>query len=96
VVCLLEPAQLDKYYVSGGLGLPGGGLIEYYELQGLIVRRKGMTDYQRPTENELQEVLQYFDQLPAPVLLHCSAGIDRTTPTAAFIVERRGGVKSAG
>src|SRR5437867_11252475 len=24
VVCLLEPAQLDKYYIRGGLDLPGG------------------------------------------------------------------------
>lgn len=92
VICLLQPAQLDKYYVRGGLGLPGGGLIEYYELQGLVLRRRGMTDYQRPADDEMREVLQYFDQLPVPVLLHCSAGIDRTTPVAAFLVEQRGGV----
>lgn len=96
MICLLEPAQLDKYYVRGGLCLPGGGLLEYYELQGLIVRRRSMTDYQRPTDDEMRQVLEDFDQLPLPVLVHCSAGIDRTTPVAAFLVEQRGAVDRAG
>jgi protein-tyrosine phosphatase len=82
---------LEKYYVRGGLGLPGGGLLQYYELQGLTVRHKSLTDYQRPTAEEMRHVLEEFDQLPTPVLLHCSAGIDRTTPVAAFLVEQRGG-----
>ena len=35
--------------------------------------------------DERHEALQAFDNLPKPVLLHCSAGIDRSSPVAAFI-----------
>jgi protein tyrosine/serine phosphatase len=49
-----------------------------------------MTDYQRPPESAMQEVLEAFDELPKPVLIHCSAAIDRTTPVAAFIYRYRG------
>ena len=33
----------------------------------------------------MQKVLKAFDVLPKPVLLHCSAGMDRTAPVAAYI-----------
>jgi hypothetical protein len=89
VICLLEPAQLDRHYVRGGLALPGGGLLEYYRLRGLQVRHVGLTDYQRPTEREMTAALAAFDELPRAVLVHCSAGIDRTTPVAGFIKDRR-------
>jgi hypothetical protein len=88
VICLLEPAQLDRYYVRGGLALPGGGLLEYYRLRGLIVVQKALPDYQEPSREAMEDVLTTFERLPHPVLLHCSAGIDRTTPVAAFLVER--------
>jgi hypothetical protein len=90
VICLLEPAQLDKYYIRGELNLHEHGLLGYYESQGLLVRHFPMTDYQKPPESEMQEVLEAFDDLPKPVLLHCSAAIDRTTPVAAFIFQYRG------
>jgi protein tyrosine phosphatase (PTP) superfamily phosphohydrolase (DUF442 family) len=90
VICLLEPAQLKKYYVQGGLNLPGGGLLEYYQHRGLDVRHVPMTDYQRPSAVVMKLVLNAFDLLPQPVLLHCSAAIDRTTPVAAFLFKERG------
>lgn len=90
VICLLESAQLEKYYIRGGLDLPGGGLLEYYRLRGLETAHIPTTDYQRPSAEGIKKVLNAFDQLPRPVLLHCSAGIDRTTPVAAFLVNERG------
>jgi len=90
VICLLEPAQLKKYYVQGGLNLPSGGLLEYYQHRGLDVRHVPTTDYQRPSAVVMQLVLTAFDLLPQPVLLHCSAAIDRTTPVAAFLFKERG------
>lgn len=91
VICLLEPAQLERYYIKGKLNLHEHGLLGYYEAQGLHVRHFLMTDYQRPPESAMQEVLEAFDELPKPVLIHCSAAIDRTTPVAAFIRRHRGG-----
>ena len=37
---------------------------------------------------QMIEVGEAFDALPKPVLLHCSAGIDRTAPVAAYLAER--------
>ena len=96
VICLLEPAQLEKYYVRGGLDLPGGGLLEYYRLRGLEVTHIPTTDYQRPRVTAMKKVLNAFDQLPRAVLLHCSAAIDRTTPVAAFLLDERGRTRGAG
>jgi len=90
VICLLEETQLDRYYVRGGLGLDERGLLGYYESRGLEVRHFPMIDYQRPAEDQMRQVLAAFDELPKPVLLHCSAAIDRTTPVAAFIAFHRG------
>lgn len=90
IICLLEDQQLDRYYVRGGLGLHEGGLLGYYKSQGLEVRHFPMTDYQLPQESYIQKVLKAFDELPKPVLLHCSAAIDRTTPVAASIAHQRG------
>lgn len=86
IICLLENRQLERYYIQGGLGLHERGLLGYYESRGFEVRHFPMTDYQQPEESYMQKVLEGFDALPKPVLLHCSAAIDRTTPVAAYIV----------
>ena len=88
IICLLEYNQLDRHYVRGGLGLHENGLLGYYKSQGLEVHHFPMTDYQRPQEEDMQKVLKTFGELPKPVLLHCSAGFDRTAPVAAFIVQQ--------
>lgn len=92
IICLLENQQLERHYIRGGLGLHERGLLGYYESQGFKVHHFPMTDYQRPAESDMQKVLEAFDALPKPVLLHCSAGIDRTTPVAAYIACQRGGI----
>jgi len=90
IICLLGDRQLARYYVRGGLGLHEHGLLGYYKSQGFQVCHFPMRDYQRPQESSMQKVLRAFDELPKPVVLHCSAAIDRTTPVAAFIVQHRG------
>jgi protein tyrosine/serine phosphatase len=40
-----------------------------------------------PTVLQKQQVRDAFQRLPKPVLLHCSAGIDRSSPVAAFLSE---------
>lgn len=89
IICLLEPDQLDRYYVRGGLNLHPSGLLGYYRERGFNVSHFPMTDYQRPANALMNQVLQEFDRLPKPVLIQCSAAIDRTTPVAAFIAARR-------
>lgn len=90
IVSLLEESQHEKYYVRGGLGLHSDGLFGYYLSQGFEFRHIPMTDYEKPSESEMEKILEAFDQMPKPVLVHCSAGIDRTSPVAAYIVSRRG------
>jgi hypothetical protein len=87
VISLLEVAQLDRYYVRGGINLHPHGLLGYYESRGLSVESIPCTDYQKPTSARMGQVLEAFRHLPKPVLLHCSAGIDRTAPVAAFLYE---------
>ncbi len=87
IISLLEEAQLDRYYVRGGIGLHPKGLLGYYESRKLSVESVPCQDYQRPTAEQMLLVLDAFGRLPKPILLHCSAGIDRTAPVAAFLVE---------
>lgn len=89
IICLLEPDQLDRYYVRGGLNLHPNGLLGYYKERGFDVSHFPMTDYERPADTLMGRVLQEFDRLPKPVLVQCSAAIDRTTPVAVFIAAHR-------
>jgi hypothetical protein len=89
IISLLEEAQNARYYIRGGLDLHEGGLIGYYKSKGFWVRHFPMADYQRPSPKDMQRVLTEYDKLPKPVLIQCSAGIDRTTPVAAFIAHQR-------
>lgn len=88
VISLLEPKQLLLHYVAGGLNLHAEGLLGYYESRGLQVKSIPCTDYQEPSDQKKLRVLEAFRSLPQPVLLHCSAGIDRTSPVAAFLWEQ--------
>lgn len=90
IVSLLEEGQHERYYVSGGLNLHPDGLYGYYLAQGFEFCTIPLTDYKTPSMAEMEAVLAAFDRMPKPVLLHCSAGIDRTSPVAAFIVSKRG------
>lgn len=87
VISLLEVAQLDRYYVRGGINLHPDGLLGYYSSRGVEVESIPCTDYQKPTDDQMRHALEAFRRLPKPVLLHCSAGIDRTAPVAAYLSE---------
>ena len=72
IVCLLADEHLCLY--------PDGDLIGIYRAAGFEVRHIPVTDHTRPplTLDQLDAVLQAWRELPQPVLIHCSAGIDRT------------------
>ncbi len=92
VICLLTPNQLQRY-----AGIHADGLLGAYLEAGLAVLHVPVFDQVHPDDTSGCEVLgesvfrkayEGFQRLPKPVLLHCSAGIDRSSPVAAQIVAR--------
>ena len=91
------PKELRHY---AQLDLNSESLIEFYWKEGFEVRHIPWEDpkHRIPSERgsfatELarvsEEALEAFDTLQKPILLHCSAGIDRSSPVADFIFHRR-------
>jgi len=82
IICLLDDKQLKYYDIADGL-------IAYYRNNGMVVAHIPIADYQTPpiAEHALRNILREFKKLPKPVLIHCSAGIDRTGAAIAFIRE---------
>ena len=83
ILCLLDERQLGFYS-----RLPGG-LLESYRRAGMEVASLQVADGQVPAipEADLLRVGQAFVNLPAPLLIHCSAGIDRTGAAVAYILK---------
>jgi hypothetical protein len=99
IISLMHKKELAHYR---NLDLGAESLIELYRKQGFVTREIPWDDpahrpafQRRSFSQELKriqvEALQAFDELPKPVLLHCSAGIDRSSPVAAFIYVNREG-----
>ena len=74
IICLLNEQHLKLY------GALPAGLLQAYRNAGFEVGHVPVVDHQRPplSGSELKSVEQYFNELPKPVLIHCSAGVDRT------------------
>lgn len=94
IICLLATDQLPLYEPA----LPGG-LLRYYREAGFQVAHVPTPDaLMRPyTEEQLEAAWHAFRQLPKPVLVHCSAGYDRTGWVVEHILTRlNGGPPGAG
>jgi len=74
IICLLAMEQLD-YYAA----LPDG-LIEYYRNAGIEVAWIPVDDHRDPPVpvEAVAQVIHAWEELTRPVLIHCSAGVDRT------------------
>jgi hypothetical protein len=94
VICLMHSKEL-RYY-DGLTGLEDG-LLDLYRKVGFRVRHLQWADPAHAKTEDARTALrarveeikvrayEAFLQLPKPVLIHCSAAIDRSTPVAAYI-----------
>ena len=76
ILCLLDDRHLSMYADCA----EGTGLLEAYRRAGFVVGHVPIQDHKRPplSPMEMEQALELFGSLPKPVLIHCSAGVDRT------------------
>jgi len=91
IICFVSEKELSHYSQL----LPDRTtLIDYYESVGFQVRHVpwsdpahiGYTNFDTEIEEKRLVLLEAYDQLPKPVLVHCSAAIDRSPPVVAYVV----------
>ena len=91
IICLMGPTEV-RFYRDLDLGT--ADLISFYKSR-FNVRHLPWEDpahsktppalIERKKRETRQSALEAFNELPKPVLLHCSAGIQRSAPVAAYI-----------
>lgn len=97
VIAIMGDRELAHYNLAA---IGASGLLDLYEKEGLKVRRINWQDPAHPAvsvglsyDEQLQQArvaaLEAFDAFRKPVLIHCSSGIQRSSPVAAFISTER-------
>jgi len=69
-------------------------LLSYYRAKGFAVGYVPVRDHRRPPldDKQLDDVWQAYQKLPKAVLVHCSAGCDRTGPAVEHIIAKLRGM----
>jgi hypothetical protein len=99
IICLMGPKEFGHYKAVVSV-LGATDLVDLYEAHGFEVCTvpwedplyrvgDGGRSYVDQLLEERERSLRAFDELPKPVLLHCSSGIQRSSPVAAFIYSER-------
>jgi protein tyrosine phosphatase (PTP) superfamily phosphohydrolase (DUF442 family) len=85
IICLIDDDQLPLYRKAAPQGL-----LQLYREAGFEVAHVPTFDGQTHpyTEDQYDEAWRAFLQLPKPVLVHCSAGYDRTGRVVQHILAR--------
>jgi hypothetical protein len=96
IICLMHDRDL-RYY--GSLNLGTANLLEFYKKVGFEVshipwedphhKKSSGAEKEKSLLKVRELALAAYDDLPKPVLIQCSAGIDRSSPVAAFIWAKR-------
>ena len=75
IVCLLTDEEIKSYYSPHGVDL-----LARYREAGFTLLRVPVPDYQQPPVDPeaLNSIVRLLPSLPAPWVVHCSAGVDRT------------------
>jgi protein-tyrosine phosphatase len=75
IVCLLTRAELKKYYLREGLDL-----LAACADAGFVVMHIPIKDDKTPpmTPRDRQRLVKATEKAKLPLLVHCSAGVDRT------------------
>lgn len=93
IACLATPGELKRYAAVVG---PDADLISFYRSRGIVVHHHAVEDPAHAPLEARSGILEQLEQLKPVVLdeyrqrvgaflLHCSGGMDRSAPIAAFV-----------
>lgn len=94
LICFVSEKELAHYEQLLPVGV---SLIDYYRSVGFQVHHlpwsdpahSGYSTFHAEIEEKRPVLLEVYDQLPKPILVHCSAAIDRSPPVVAYVVLKR-------